>query len=123
MNTLIEKIKNIEIELSKEKGGFKLFALFLREESFDKWDVLISAPWVQNNQQESFRYIANKIQEKLNKEELLQLSRIILINEKNTTLTAINKAINTEHGINEVRDSNFFGLQIKHAYIITSKNN
>jgi hypothetical protein len=36
-------------------------------------------------------------------------------------LDALHKAMQTEHGMTEIQDSNFFGLQIKHAYLITSK--
>jgi hypothetical protein len=31
--------------------------------------------------------------------------------------------MHVEHGLAEISDSNFFGLAIKHAYLITSKQN
>jgi len=56
------------------------------------------------------------VQKGLSKEELLKLSRIVLINERNPALEAMYKAISGRNI--EIKDSNFFGLQIKHAYLI-----
>ena len=115
------QFQKIEKNLSSERGEFELFALFLREDSSDKWDLLVSAPWIKHEGSTELRDIAQKIQSSLNKEELLKLSRIILVDRKNPMLETFNRAIHAEHTITEVKDSNFFGLPIKHAYIFTSK--
>lgn len=47
MNSLVEDLLKIEKSLSAEKGAFSLFALFLREDAAGKWDLVISAPWVE----------------------------------------------------------------------------
>jgi hypothetical protein len=52
---------------------------------------------------------------------VLKLSRIVIIDSANPALGALQQAIHVEHGTAEIRDSNFFGLQIKHAFLITSK--
>jgi hypothetical protein len=44
----------------------------------------------------------------------------VTIEEDNPALDALLRVINVEHGMAEIQDSNFFGLQIKHAYLITS---
>ncbi len=121
MNNLISKLKLVETSLSKIKGDFELFALFLREDSIDKWDLLVSAPWIEVNKQASLQEIAQKIQETLTPEELIQLSRIIVIDRSNKSLEAIHQAVSIEHGAVEIKDSKFFGLAIKHAFILTSK--
>jgi hypothetical protein len=123
MKEIIEKFKTIEKELSEEKGEFNLFALFLREDSANKWDLLVSADWIIENKSETLKLITNKVQEHLEKKELVNLSRIVLIEENNPSLEAFHRAINVEHGSTEIRDRNFFGLQIKHAIIITSRKN
>lgn len=115
------QFQKLERSLSSEKGEFELFALFLPEDSPGKWDLLISAPWIKREGSIEFREVAQKIQKTLSKEELLKLSRIILIDRKNPMLEAFNRTIHAEHAITEVKDSNFFGLPIKHAYIFTSK--
>lgn len=123
MKELINKFKTIEKELSDEKGEFNLFALFLREDSANKWDLLVSADWIIDNKSESLNLITKKVQEHLDNKELVNLSRIVLIEENNPALEAFHNAISAEHTSAEIQDSNFFGLQIKHAYVITSRKN
>jgi len=57
----------------------------------------------------------------LGPEDLTQLSRIVFIDPADVSVRALNRAIQVEHGAFEVRDTNSFGLPIKHAFIITSK--
>jgi len=121
MKNLIEKLKEIEQDISKEKGDFSLFALFLREDSEDIWDLLVSSPWIEENKTEALKYLARKIQNKLSPDEIIKISRIVIIEENSPALSAIHDAISVEHGLVEAKDSIFFGLPIKHAYLITSK--
>lgn len=117
----VDKYIEIEKELAQEHGSFGLFALFLREDSAGRWDVLVASDWLEENKQKSMSLIAKKLKEKLNTEELIGISRIVPIENNNPALDAFQGKTNVEHGIEEIRDSNLFGLQIKHAYIITSK--
>lgn len=121
MNNLVSKLQTVERYFATANGEFELFALFLREDSVDKWDLLVSAPWIERDKQAGLREIVLKVQETLTEDELIQLSRIVLIDVSNQSLEAIHRAVNIEHGSVEVNDSNFFGVAIKHAFIITSK--
>jgi hypothetical protein len=123
MNQLIEKMISLERSISSDKGDFSLFALFLREDSEDKWDLVVSSSWLLKNKKKGIEYLAELLKKSLNKAEILSISRIVLIEEDNPGLNAIHRAITTEHSGVEIKDSNFFGLQIKNAYIITSKRN
>ena len=98
-----------------------LFALFLREDAQDKWDLVVSAPWIEVNKKEALSYLTNELRSHLRSQEMLTLSRIVLVDNDDPALEAIHKAISVEHGKVEIKDSSFFGLQIKHAVIITSK--
>jgi hypothetical protein len=44
MKELLGKFVELEQRLSQERGEFSLFALFLREDASDKWDLVVSAP-------------------------------------------------------------------------------
>lgn len=121
MKQLVEKLVPLEHDISADKGGFALFALFLREDAQDRWDLVVSAPWIEANKKKALDYLVNQLQPRLEPRELLSISRIVLIDKDNPALESIHKAIRVEHGTTEVMNSNFFGLQIKHAYIITSK--
>ena len=121
MKALVEKLRTLEREVAEEKGAFLLFALFLREDAPDVWDLLVSAPWIEADKGAALRYLAGKLNLVATPEELTSLSRIVLIDQSNPALGAMQSAMNIEHGTAEVQSSNFFGLQIKHAYVITSR--
>lgn len=127
MKDLITKLLNIEKKISAEKGSFNLFALFLREDSEDKWDLLVSSKWI-NKEYEHLQYIATNVQNTLTQEELIKISRIVIIDCDNTeldnisqTAAAISRSMVVEHNIIELVNCNFFGFIIRRAYIITSK--
>jgi hypothetical protein len=121
MKTIVEKLVRIEREISDEKGPFALFAFFLREDAPDLWDLIVSAPWISKDKAASLKYIARRVQEILRAEELIKLSRIVIVDQDNPALEAINRAIHIQHGSTEILNGNFFGLQIKQGYIITSR--
>src|SRR5690349_21338258 len=120
MNELLDKFIQLERSLSKEKGDFALFALFLREDAVDKWDLILASPWIEEDRKAALSEITKRIQQIFATEELSQLSRIVLVDLANPAVEAVNRAVRIQHGRAEIKDSNFFGLQIKHAYIISS---
>lgn len=123
MKELLEKIRTVEREIAGEKGGFLLFALLLREDAPDVWDLLVSAPWMtQEKKVDTLDYIIAKLHGKLRDNELLKLSHIVIIQEGNPGLDAL-QAIHIEGGIAELKDIEVSGLPIKHAYLITSRKN
>ena len=83
--------------------------------------LLASAPWLETDKRESLEYLVNQVRARLDTQELLSLSRIVLLEEDNPVLEAVHKEVKVRHGIVEVRDSISFGVPIKHAYIITSE--
>ena len=115
------KFAKLESDVAAARGDFTLFALFLREDVPDRWDLIISAPWASADQKQSLDYLVSKIKSDLGPADLTQLSRIVFIDPTDVSVRNLNQAIHVEHGSVEVRDSNFFGLPIKHAFIITSK--
>jgi len=123
----------IEKYLANQKGEFKLFALFLRDGSL--WDVLVSARWIDANKQQALKIITEQLTTKLNKDELISLSRVVVINQDNfrdksfristaktfvsETLSAINQFLPVGKKIAEIHDKNFFGLDIKQAFFFS----
>ncbi len=122
MKELVERIKTVEQTLSKEKGPLSLFALFLREDAPDKWDLLVAAPWAEKNRASSLKTVSDLLQKMLTKDDLVKLSRVVIVDQKSSALAAVRRAITIEHGDAEIMNSNFFGFQIRHAYVITSQD-
>jgi len=120
MKDFFRKIKEIEKEISKKRGEFELFAAFLREDAPDKWDIVVSASWLRKNDMTLLKEFSEIIKKHLDN-DLTRLARIVILENDHPALKAMHSAINVKHGGAEVQNSNFFGLVIKHAYIITSK--
>jgi hypothetical protein len=118
---LTEKFAELEVHIAEEKGPFVFFALFMREEVPDRWDLIVSAPWAGDDKRRVVDYFVSQIKSRLGDQALMSLSRIVVIDPQNAAIRALNRAIQIEHGRVEVRDSDFFGQSVKLAYIVTSQ--
>lgn len=122
MNDFVKNLQKIERSLSAEKGMFNLFALFLLEAgTAGKWDLLVAAPWMDKNKGVALKRVATKVQKTLSKQQLLKLSRIIIIDQDNPGLADLQRAVHAEHSDMELKDRNFFGLDVRHAHVITCR--
>jgi hypothetical protein len=117
---LIQRFAQLETQISNEKGDFALFALFMREEVPDRWDLMISARWLGHDNVTAVNYLVEQIKSKLGDGALINLARIVVIDPDDAHVQELNREIHVEHGNVEVRDSTFSGLAIKQAHIITS---
>ena len=118
---LVDRFANLEKEISEKKGPFALFALFAREDLPDRWDLIVAAPWAKTPQ-EGVSYLVAEIKKTIGSPALTDLSRIVFVAPTDAPVQAINSAVHIQHGIAEIKDSNFFGLPIKHAWVITSQS-
>jgi hypothetical protein len=121
MTALVEGTLKVEKALAEEKGPFALFALFLREDAPDKWDLVVSAPWVEADKESALKLISSKVREFIKPPDLFAVSRVVIVEPTSPAVQAINQAFDTQHSTIEVKDSNFFGLAIKHAHIFASQ--
>ena len=110
MKEYIDSFIKIEREIAREKGALSLFALLLREDSIDRWDLLISSPWFEKGEKDALVYVVGKLRSILKKDDFLLISRITILRKNNKVLEAIHKTVKIEHGDFEVKDSVFFGL-------------
>lgn len=120
MSIVAEKLRQIEVNISANKGEFNLFALIEREDSLGKWDVIASAGWIKDQEKLLINTIASKISEYLTENEQLMLSRILVLPPSDTFVQSLNM-IGVEHGIVKLSNNTFNGIFIKEAYLITSK--
>jgi hypothetical protein len=120
MNSFVEHLRDVERSLTAERGAFSLFALFLREDSPGKWDVVVSAPWIGSDLEGALRLMSMKVKVSLKLSEQLAISRVVIVEPDSAEVLAINAAYVIENSVEEVRDAIFFGLAIKRAYILSS---
>ncbi len=120
MIDFVEHVAAVEGELSKERGPFVLFALLAHEDLPDRWDLMVSAPWIESKDV-IVEDLVNRIASKAGREELINLSRIVVAEPNNPAVIAFNKAVRAEHKRLEFRDDILFGQPVKHAIVITSR--
>lgn len=104
MNIDISKLKLIEKVASNEMGNFSFFALFLPEDSPNKWDLIVSADWIDNDKLAALRYLSKKMNEELSSAEIINLSKVVPIETKNDELIKIAKEYRIEHDAKEIRN-------------------
>lgn len=121
MKAVVADFVKLEQEVAAARGKFSLFALFAREDLPDRWDLIVSAPWA-TGQQEVVDYLVTQIKERIGADKLVGLSRIVVIPPSEPPVQALNRAIHMEHSDAEIKNSDFFGLRIKHAFLITSQS-
>ena len=93
------RFRDLESRIAEEKGGFALFALFMREDAPDRWDLIVSAPWIGSDKRRAVDYFVEQIKARLGAQDLTWLARIVVVDPLST----------------------FLGMPVKHAFIITSR--
>jgi hypothetical protein len=101
----------VKDRLLQSRGDLRLFALVLRDDSPDRWDVDVSAPWADKNLDEALQYVSSVIVSTLDPNELLLVSRVIILEDGNPVLTALLAAAASSSG--ELRDRDLGGIEAR----------
>jgi hypothetical protein len=121
LTVLLKKLASLELALSHERGEFELFGLFLREESQEKWDLIVAAPWLHSYDRASLQAIVGEMQKTLNPAELLEFSRVVVLDKGTPFLESLLKTFEIEHDLVEAKNLTLLGLSFRSVYIITAK--
>lgn len=79
---MLEKLKTIILKLKANNKSVWVFACLKMDESFDKWTLVISAPWVnESNRREEFQNIINLLKKHLNDEELNSVAGVSFLSK------------------------------------------
>src|SRR5205085_7760625 len=117
----IEKLRKVMQRVAAEKGDFVLFGLFSTEGSPGRWDLVISAPWLERGKLKALSEFVEILSSVVGQKEVLSLSKIVTLNHDDPSLKAILKTVQVENGTVVLQDNNLFGLEIKQAYILHAK--
>ncbi len=125
MNEIIEKLKSIIKNLEQKRGPLLICALFLREDSLEKWDIIIAASWLNPKEMESYKTVSNELQEFLSASELVQFSRIVLLDQDDPVVSFILDLETVKNGgykeLPAETLSDKFRFIIKRAYLLRSQ--
>ena len=112
----LEKFGNIEKRLSAARGPFRLFGLFLRVDSPERWDLLVAAPWLNKNPEDGLKQVVKEMKGDLNPEEMSSVSRVVVLK---TTDEALNSLPESDSLTNTIEDCRFGRVFIRKAHILS----
>lgn len=121
MNEFLDKITQIEREVSAKNGDFDLFALFEPDENA-LWDVVLSSVWAAQNKRAAIGEVAALLQARLSEEEILTLSGIIVLETHDPIVVSAQRRFPVKHGAESFRDGLFGNLPVARGIIITASD-
>ena len=96
MREQVKKLQQVAEKLAKTKGKIDLFALFLRENGINKWDLLISSDWARHDQRAALQLIINEMSSVLNEKEQLMFAKVVILDKDEDTLSEVKSAAHIE---------------------------
>lgn len=125
MKEMLDKLKKLISSLETDKKSeFLIFAMFLPDESNDKWDLIISAPWLNSSELDSYKFISDKLQKYLTDPELIQIARIVILDPEDQVVKFLQTLETVKNGgYKELRPEELtekFKFVIKRAYLLRS---
>jgi hypothetical protein len=115
----INKLKHLSSALEKENYSIYLFCALELEDYPNKLDIIIVSEQLEPCRLHSVRIVSNKLAEILNKKDLLQVSKIVLLAKDDEFVSAFVKFIE-ENNTSFLKDIVIAGKNIKYGYIFTS---
>jgi len=82
MNDIVKKLQLVSTRVSQRKGNVSFFGLFKRPDMNNKWDIIISAPWVRDKKENDLVDVISILKTTLGSDELEFISNIVLLKEK-----------------------------------------
>lgn len=108
-------------EIAEQKGAFTLFALFRRADSPGTWDLVVSAPWLEDGKLKALEEFVHLLARSIGRESFSQFSRVETVPVDNPTVGFILDNIPVEDGERHIQSTDLFGLQIEEAIILRAK--
>lgn len=109
-------------QIAAKKGDFTLFAVFRRADvPFGKWDLVVSAPWLERDTLKATREVVNFVVETIGRNALTELARIEVIHDDNPTLKFILANLPVDDGELRIQSTDLFGLDIEEGVIFRAK--
>lgn len=117
MNIDIEKLRKFMEETASKRGPFTLFALLMRDYALNEWDLVVSAPWLKENDSKALKKFAKGLSAAIGEEGILALAQIVTLNADEPAVDTILELGGAGETV-EVHDFDVVGLRIRRGYIL-----
>jgi hypothetical protein len=109
----LAKLEEVAEAIEAKRGPFALFGLFMREDSPRLWDIVVSAPWMEEGRVTALREFVEVLTNAFGREAMLSFSRIVTLNRGEPTLDAILGEVGEAPLPVSKQGHNLFGLPVK----------
>ena len=122
MSKLVDKLCELERVSASLQGGYYLFSLFKPRDRAFGWDLVVSAPWLQDSRRSNYELMSKFLSETLDEEELLEISRVVVLDEDNSLVQRL-YTINQEHILDRIEHFENEEGQPALVLVITAQEN
>ncbi len=116
-----DKLRKAMREIAAAKGDFTFFGIFLRADALGSWDLVVSAPWLEERRLKPLGEFTELLTKSIGRQSLRQFARIVTLNHRDPSLKAVVSAYSVDDGEVRVQHSKLFGLDIEDAIIMRAK--
>ena len=116
-----KKLRKAMQDIAVKKGDFALFGLFMRAEAPGTWDLVVSAPWLEQGNLKALEEFTELLSKEIGEQSLRDFSRIVTLKPSDPAVAAVVSAFAVDNGELRVQRSNLFGLDIEDAIIMRAK--
>jgi hypothetical protein len=117
--TLAEKCLQAEVSLAGEFGDFALFSLIQREATAGKWDVVVSAPWLNTNRA-GIQQVVDELKLYLSAEDWLLLGSVVPLESNTSFVRTMTRMFHGGHQLQEIGTVQTDDFTLDRAIIITA---
>ena len=89
MNRFFEKLELVARQVDREKGLYFFAVVHPIDGLHDRWDLLVSSPGLKPWSTSSLRYIAGLLQERLRIDDIVKVSRIVVLPRDNDVVSSL----------------------------------
>ena len=116
---LVERLQTAEKAIASARGPFVLFVLAEREAAPGKWDLLVSASWLETSRK-GVQQMVDDLKTYLTPPDWVQLASITPLPPSMDYVQWIARKYDLEHDDQEVSNTFWDSLFIPHGYVITA---
>jgi hypothetical protein len=117
----IDALRRAMHQIASQKGDFTLFALFRRANGLGRWDLVVSAPWLESGNLKVRGKLVDLLAKSIGRKSLVEFARVEPIPSNNPTVKFILANIPVDDGERRIQSTDLFDLQIEEAIILRAK--
>ena len=107
--------------IARKKGDFTLFAKIRRSDAPGTWDLVVSAPWLEEGKLKATSELVELLSDSLGETSLHEFSRIATLGADHPIVKFILENLAVDDGERRMQSTDLFGLHIDEAVVFRAK--